>query len=109
MLTRSDDFSLTFSRYNGTVSLAVTGELDGSTVPQLRSLLMDVIDGQRNLSVVLDFSRVSFIDSTGLPALIEASKLIKDKDGTLMVTRPQPSTRKVFDITGLDKVVSVTA
>ncbi len=109
MLTRPDDFSLSFSRYNNTVSLAVIGELDGLTAPELHRLLMDVIDGQGNLSVVIDFSRVSFIDSAGLSVLIEASKLVEEKGGTLMVTRPQPSTRKVFDITGLDQIVSVSA
>jgi anti-anti-sigma regulatory factor len=41
--------------------------------------------------------------------LIEASKLIEEKGGKLIVTRPEPSTRRVFDIAGLDKVIAVTA
>ena len=108
-LTRSEPFSLAFSRYNGTVSLAVAGDVNTLTAPQLRRLLTDVIDGQGNLSVVIDFSHVDFIDSAGLSVLIEASKLIKEKGGTLLLSRPRPSARRVFDMTGLDKVVSVSA
>ncbi len=58
---------------------------------------------------MIDFSRVSFIGSAGLSVLIEASKLIKEKGGALLVSGPNRSTRRVFDITGLDQAVSVTA
>jgi anti-sigma B factor antagonist len=53
--------------------------------------------------VVVDLSRVTFIDSTGLGVLVGALKRVREK-GALSLVCPQRQVRRVFEITGLTKV-----
>ncbi len=93
-LARAGDFSLRLSRYKDTVSVVVTGEVDCSTADQLRCLLRDAIDGQGNVSVVIDLTGAAVIDSAGLLVLTEASNLIREQGGRLVLTRPRRDARK---------------
>ncbi len=101
-----EGFSLSFSSYKGTVSLAVTGTIDGSAAEELRSLLRDVIDDPGNLSLTIDLTGVASIDSVGLSVLVEAAEQMRDKGGRLLLTRPRPATRKLLDLTGLDHALA---
>ena len=53
--------------------------------------------------VVVDLSRVTFIDSTGLGVLVGALKRVRER-GALSLVCPQRQVRRVFEITGLTKV-----
>lgn len=108
MADASDDLSLSFSSYKGTVSVAVTGPMEHSTAGELRSLLFDLIDDGEDVTVVIDLTGVSSIDPAGLSVLAEAAELLRENGGRLVITRPRPSTRKLLDLTGLDDVIAVT-
>jgi hypothetical protein len=53
--------------------------------------------------VVVDLSRVSFIDSSGLGVLVGALKRVRER-GALSLVCPEPRVRRVFEITGLTQV-----
>jgi anti-sigma B factor antagonist len=73
----------------GVPVIAVTGEIDVATAPQLREALHGAI-AQGQSTVVLDLLGVTFLDSTAL--------------GELHVVIADARIRKIFEITGLDKV-----
>ncbi len=76
------------------------GELDLATAEDLGVVLGKArSDGP----LILDFSGVSFMDSSGLRALLEAVRS-RDGDGTLVILNPTPAVRRVFDITLPDGV-----
>ena len=82
------------------------GELDVSTSESLRAELLDLIeDGCRTL--VLDMSRLALIDSTGLGVLVGILKRVLQHDGEMQLRAPRRSARKVFGITGLDRVFTI--
>jgi anti-sigma B factor antagonist len=82
------------------------GELDVSTSEALRTQLLQLIeDGCRTL--VLDMSELALIDSTGLGVLVGVMKRVLQHDGELLLRSPRRSARKVFDITGLDRVFTI--
>ena len=83
--------------------IVASGEIDVATSPQLRAELSAALAAAPS-TVTLDFTNVSFIDSSGLGVLVGALKRIRehDGDGTLRVIHAQDAVRKVFDITGLD-------
>ena len=60
-------------RAGTTVRVVVAGELDLATAPQLREHVSAQLADHAEI-IVLDLAGVSFIDSTGLHALIEASE-----------------------------------
>jgi anti-sigma B factor antagonist len=86
----------------GTSVLAVSGEVDVATSPQLRRELHAMLDSG-STEVVVDFSGTTFVDSSGLGVLVGAYKRLRDSGtGTIRIVGTQPSVRKVFEITGLD-------
>jgi anti-sigma B factor antagonist len=83
--------------------ITVIGEIDVATAPQLRESLHGVITAGR-ASVALDLLAVTFIDSTALGVLVGGLKRCRELGGELHVVVADPRIRKIFEITGLDKV-----
>lgn len=101
------DFSLTFARDSQAVVVGVVGELDCATGPTLENRLEDLIENQGNRTVVIDLTNMTFVDSSGLSVLVGAYRRLRERGGDLSLRRPSRSTRKVFEITGLDRVLPI--
>jgi anti-anti-sigma factor len=91
---------------DGTVVVAVDGEIDLETAPRLANWVSDALTSSPK-KVVLDVAQVTFIDSSGLTALIlghtEAARA-----GAELVLRSV--TRQTYDLllmTGLDQVLAI--
>jgi anti-anti-sigma factor len=79
-------------------AFVVTGELDVSTMGVFDAALAAAHDGDG--AVVLDLSRVTFIDSSGLRSLIHLGRSLRG--GGLILRDPQPRVRHVLEERGLD-------
>jgi anti-sigma B factor antagonist len=100
------DLSLSENTVDSQTIVHVRGEVDVHSAPQLRDRLTDVIDGGKK-SIVVDLSRLDFIDSTGLGALVAALNHAKGTDAALRVVCSSERVLKLFRITGLDEVFSI--
>ncbi len=90
----------------GHSTVELRGELDGYSASRLRHCLRELTDaGDRR--IVLDFKGIDFIDSAGVGVLIGATKCLNQCHGELVVTRAGPQAAKLFEMTGLDTVVTV--
>src|SRR5437899_2962524 len=79
------DFELTERGVSGdTHIVAVRGELDLFTAPELRALIGELID-QGKINLVVDLVQTSFIDSSGLAALVGGLKRITAAGGRLVL------------------------
>ena len=107
MDSKARPFAFDFSRTDRAVTVAVRGEVDGASSSVLRSLLLDVVEGQGNLSVNLDLSEMTFIDSAGLSLLLEMHRLAVERGGSFVLHSPRPSTTKVFEIVGLSGILTI--
>lgn len=86
--------------------IAVRGEIDVATAPQLRESLHRVIaDGES--TVVLDLLEVTFLDSTALGVMVGALKRCREAGGELHVVIADPRIMKIFEITGLTNVFTI--
>jgi anti-sigma B factor antagonist len=88
---------------DGVPVIAVIGEIDVATAPQLREALHGVIT-QGQATVILDLLSVTFLDSTALGVLVGGVKRCRELGGELHVVVADARIRKIFEITGLDKV-----
>jgi anti-sigma B factor antagonist len=86
--------------------IAVSGEIDVATAPQLREYLHRVI-AQGESSIVLDLLGVTFLDSTALGVLVGALKRCRELGGDLYVVVADPRIMKIFEITGLSNVFTI--
>ncbi len=87
---------------NGTVVVAAGGEVDLYTAPELeRALAGPLAEGTARL--VVDLSEATFVDSTALHVFLRAARQLDRDARELIVVVPDPSVRKVFEITGADR------
>lgn len=91
---------------NGRHIIAVAGELDLYTAPDLKQLLTQVIEDGAS-GVVMDLSETTFLDSTGLGVLIGGLKRLRSRDGALAVVNVDDSISRTFEITGLDQIFTI--
>ena len=89
-----------------TYVIALTGEVDLYTAPEFKQQLLDVI-GKGGKDVVVDFSDTTFIDSTTLGVLVGGVKRLRAQDGRLSLVCSDRNIRKIFEITGLDRVFTI--
>lgn len=100
------DLTLSARDVQGTTVLAVAGEIDVETAPQLRQAITELTTAGAT-DVVLDLTGVGFMDSTGLSVLVGALRRIRAHDGAMRIVSTQESTLRLFEVTGLSKVFFV--
>jgi anti-sigma B factor antagonist len=75
----------------------LNGEVDAHTAPALAAALAELPSGV----VTLDMADVSFMDSSGLRVLMEATTRARDGGGDLTVSNPSPAVARLVEISGL--------
>lgn len=88
--------------------VAVRGEIDLFTAPELKSALGEAIEAGRS-KIVVDLSDTTFLDSTALGVLIGTVKRLRSRDGRLTIVNTDPNIAKTFEITGLDQIFTIRA
>ena len=90
---------------NGTTSLCLEGELDLASARRMEESLAE-IEGSEPARLVVDLTRLAFIDSTGLRLLIQASARARERGAELVLRPGDASVQKVFEMTGALDVLS---
>jgi anti-sigma B factor antagonist len=83
----------------------LAGELDLYNAPQVRDALTDAC-GDSATRVVVDLSKVEFIDSTALGVLIEARTKLNNRRAFLLAA-PGLETRRALEVSGLNRHFTV--
>ncbi len=90
---------------NGAVlEMAPEGRLDTMTAPELEAEINQSLEGVDSL--ILDFSKVDYISSAGLRALLAAHKAMSGKGG-MKVIHVNEIVQEVFDVTGFADVLVI--
>jgi anti-sigma B factor antagonist len=87
-----------------TTVLKPTGRLNMVAAPALKSLIEESVAEGRD-RVVVDFSEVVFIDSSGLGALIAGLKATRQAGGDLRIAQVPEQVMTVLRLTNLDRVL----
>ena len=82
----------------------LTGELDHHAARQLRQQVDLAVERTRPQRLRLDFSDVSFMDSSGIGLIMGRYRLMQLEGGTLVVTGASERLRKVMRLAGLDRL-----
>lgn len=84
----------------------VTGEFDLDSVDELKNVALDIFaTGQPNLA--LDLSGVTFVDSTGLGAIVDIANHSRERNGSFALVNPSPQAMRVIQLTALDRQLEV--
>jgi anti-sigma B factor antagonist len=89
----------------GTSVVSVAGELDLSTAPRLKWMLIEALEAG-STRLVVDLSHASFIDSTALGVLVGIDRRL-DPDGRLAIVCAREAVLQVFELSGTDRVFAI--
>jgi anti-anti-sigma factor len=92
-------FDVTVAATDGVVRVAVLGDLDCASAPQLRQVLDRVAEDRRD--VVVDLRSTEFVDCAGIGALVVAYERRRQLGGELVLEAPSTAVRRVLQLTGL--------
>jgi anti-sigma B factor antagonist len=82
------------------VILDISGEIDLYNAPEIKDIINKLID-EKKYNVVINLEEVSYIDSSGIGALISSLSNLKKYQGGLKIINVFASVRKVFELTKL--------
>ena len=90
----------------GTVRLALAGELDTTTAPELDAAVDAAVTADtRNL--VMDLSQLEFVSSAGLRVFAKAQKTMRVQEGRSFFVHPTDQVRRVFEFVQAVKLSDV--
>ena len=98
----------TSRRQDGSVSFALSGELDLSTLERLETALDASLDGKPEL-VVVDLRDLSFLDSSGLRAILALHASQQEQGGRLVLVRGPRRVHRVLELTRADQELELVA
>ncbi|CEQ25327.1 STAS domain-containing protein [Paraclostridium sordellii] len=87
-------------------NVGIDGELDVAGADKVKEHLNGLIE-DKPMDVKIDFTNLEYIDSTGLGALIGVLKRLKVNDKDIYIINARKNVKKIFTITGLDKIFKV--
>jgi anti-anti-sigma factor len=90
------EFTMTIAESGSETTVSVAGEVDLATAPKLRAALMAITG-----DVTVDLARVSFMDSSGLGALVAARKHTADSGHRFTVRNESDLVERTMKLTGV--------
>lgn len=105
-LAPDHEFSVSTHPAGDALTVAVAGQADLHTAPELRTVIGAAIDNGRH-RLFVDLTAATFIDSMTLGVLLGALKRLTTVSGKLVIVCPDPHLRRTFEVTSLDRVLAL--
>ena len=87
----------------GVVFLSVRGFLDAHTFEELEKAINDIFEGG-TYKLVVDLAGLDYISSAGAGVFIGAIGTAQENDGNIVLMKPSPNVKEVFDLLGLSQI-----
>ena len=87
--------------------IKITEEIDHHSTEKIRRLADNEITRYMPRKVIFDFNKVSFMDSSGIGMIIGRYKTANMLGGVVEMTSVKPSIQKIFEMSGVLKIIPV--
>lgn len=91
----------------GKLTVFLEGELDHHRMREIRETVDQAVHEQLPAVLVLDFRRVTFMDSSGIGLIMGRWHLLEEYGGVLEIHNPAPQIRKVLRLSGADRLAVI--
>lgn len=98
------DFQYTAEREDSALLLTLVGELDLEASKSVQDVLNDAFLDPDCIDLIIDMSRLTFLDSSGLGIFVAVMQSLRDRGGSIYVAGCPPSISRAFAITRLDRL-----
>ena len=89
------------------LELYLKGELDHHGARGILKQMETCIDQNLPIVLILDFSGVTFMDSSGIAVVLRGWQRMKEAGGTIILRHVAPQPKKVFDAANISRMVTV--
>jgi anti-sigma B factor antagonist len=94
-------------RVDKTTIFDIVGDIDLANSPQIRKAVLHEIREERTPKVVMNLTKVRYIDSSGVASLVEGLKASRDAGSRFILFGLSPSAREVLQLSRLLKIFEV--
>ena len=91
----------------GVLTAVLSGEIDHHTARELRGEIDATASRVKPKKLILDFSAVQFMDSSGIGLIMGRCKLMQMWSGTVDVVRLPPKIQKIVSLAGLNQLCTI--
>jgi anti-sigma B factor antagonist len=98
-------FACTSEKTADAVVVTPIGEIDRDTAPRLREVLEQAVQDAAGGTVEVDMANVSFMDSSGIGALLAGHQQAGSAGGTFRLRNPSEAVRSVLEITNVWRIL----
>jgi len=99
--------SVRMEREEGRMVAYLSGEIDHHSAKEMRETIDFSAEGYLPNTLVLDFSSVTFMDSSGIGLVMGRYRLMKSMNGVLVVRNVSDHIKRVMRLAGLDKLAVI--
>ena len=92
---------------NGNLTIELMGEIDHHTAKNFIATIERKMAAYNPHTCILDFSGVTFMDSSGIAVVIHTFRHMTKLSGKMYVTNLQEQPLKVFRASGMDKMIEL--
>jgi anti-anti-sigma factor len=97
------DLAIIEDASQGRTIVRLCGELDIASAPDLRERLLAILSRQTPIQLILDLSKLQFIDSSGIAVFVNTERRARLLGCTLALIAPQAPVWRVLQVCGLDQ------
>jgi len=107
-ITSVESLEITVAHGDESTTVHLKGRLGIDTSPELREKLLSLMEGQTPKTVIVDLTKASYIDTSGIATLLEAFKVAHKRQRKLCLDGVQGRVARFFEVTGLSNVFNTT-
>jgi anti-sigma B factor antagonist len=104
VVVSEERFPVTWS--GRTAVVAAPGEVDLTTAEGLKDTLLSALNAGA-LSLVVDLTETTFLDSAGVTAVVRASRRAATSEATMRLAVTAPAVLRVLNLVGVDRLLEV--
>jgi anti-anti-sigma factor len=95
------------AEFQGCFLLTLEGDLDSLNAQDLIKFVQEMSEKDGLLHLIADFSKLRYINSTGLGAILRISKMLLSKKGSFGIVGPNESVYEIIEIVGANKLLKI--
>ena len=97
--------NINYEKKDKLLFVEITEEIDHHVAEKLRRKIDDDITRYMPRKTILDFSRVTFMDSAGIGMIIGRYKMMKLIGGSLEIVNVSKTVRRILEMSGINKII----
>ena len=92
---------------SGMLAVKILGEIDHHSALGMRQGIDELISEKRPEKLILDLSRVDFMDSSGLGLILGRYSAVKKIGGEMVVINPNKGVMKILKLAGVERIIRI--